>query len=70
MSFRPSGSHLSIKENGVVWVVRYIGMDVHREFAQLAAVEFGLVRAVGRIGVTPKALRQWPACLRPMMRWL
>jgi hypothetical protein len=29
---------LSIKENGVVWVVRYIGMDVHREFAQLAVL--------------------------------
>jgi hypothetical protein len=24
--------------------VRYIGMDVHREFAQLAVVEDGLVR--------------------------
>ena len=27
--------------------MRYIGMDVHREFAQLAAVEDGLVRDVG-----------------------
>ena len=31
--------------------MRYIGMDVHREFAQLAAVEDGLVRDVGSQGV-------------------
>jgi transposase len=46
-------------------VVRYIGMDVHREFAQLAVVEDGLVRDEGRIGVTPEALRQWAGDLRP-----
>ena len=26
-------------------MVRYIGMDVHREFAQIAVVEDGLVRS-------------------------
>lgn len=44
--------------------MRYIGMDVHREFAQLAVVEDGLVRDEGRIGVTPEALRRWAAGLR------
>jgi len=44
-------------------MVRYIGMDVHREFAQLAVVEDGLVRDEGRIGVTPEALRQWAGSL-------
>ena len=44
--------------------MRYIGMDVHREFAQLAVVEDGLVRDEGRIGVTPEALRNWAADLR------
>jgi hypothetical protein len=44
-------------------VVRYIGMDVHREFAQLPVAEDGLVRDEGRIGVTPEALRQWAAGL-------
>jgi hypothetical protein len=34
---------LSIEKKGVVGVMRYIGMDVHREFAQLAVVEDGLV---------------------------
>jgi hypothetical protein len=46
-------------------VVRYIGMDVHREFAQLAVAEDGLVGDEGRIGVTPEALREWAAGLRP-----
>ena len=45
-------------------MVRYIGMDVHREFAQLAVVEDGLVRDEGRIGVTPEALRPWAEGLR------
>ena len=44
-------------------MVRYIGMDVHREFAQLAVVEDGLVRNEGRIGVTPEALREWASGL-------
>jgi transposase len=39
-------------------------MDVHREFAQLAVVENGLVRDEGRIGVTPEALRRWAEDLR------
>lgn len=46
-------------------MVRYIGMDVHREFAQLAVVEDGLVRDEGRIDVTPEALRRWANGLLP-----
>lgn len=46
-------------------MVRYIGMDVHREFAQLAVLEDGLVRDEGRIGVTPEELRRWAAGLQP-----
>ena len=65
MSFRPSGFPTSVDGEGSVRVVRYVGMDVHREFAQLAVVEDGLVRDVGRIGVTPEALRTWAAGLRP-----
>jgi transposase len=40
-------------------------MDVHREFAQIAVVEDGLVRDEGRIGVTPQELRSWVATLHP-----
>jgi transposase len=46
-------------------MVRFIGMDVHREFAQLAVLEDGLVRDEGKIGVTPEALRAWADELRP-----
>jgi transposase len=46
-------------------MVRYIGMDVHREFAQLAVVEDGLVRDEGKIGVAPEALRGRAGGLRP-----
>jgi transposase len=45
-------------------VVRYVGMDVHREFAQLAVVEDGIVRDEGKIGVTPEALHAWATELR------
>ncbi len=40
-------------------MMRHIGMDVHRSFAQIAVVEDGLVRDEGRIGVRPEDLRQW-----------
>jgi transposase len=40
-------------------VARFVGMDVHREFAQLAAVEDGIVGDEGKIGLTPEALRAW-----------
>jgi hypothetical protein len=40
-------------------------MDVHREFAQLAVVEDGIVHDEGKIGVTPEALRARPP-LRPL----
>ena len=36
---------------------RCIGLDVHREFAQVAVWEEGRVRHVGRIGTTPVELR-------------
>src|SRR5690348_4115557 len=39
-------------------------MDVHREFAQLAVLEDGVVRDDGKIGVTPEALRAWADGLR------
>lgn len=37
--------------------MRSIGLDVHRNFAQVAVVENGLCRDEGGIGVTPEALR-------------
>jgi transposase len=46
-------------------MVRYIGMDVHREFAQLAVLGDGRLRDEGKIGVTPEALRAWADDLHP-----
>jgi hypothetical protein len=36
---------------------RCIGLDVHRDFAQVAVWEAGIVRQVGQIQTTPEALR-------------
>ena len=44
---------------------RCIGLDVHREFAQVAVWEEGRVRQVGRIGTTPEALRLFADSLAP-----
>jgi hypothetical protein len=44
---------------------RCIGMDVHREFAQLAVWENGKVRQDGKIGLTAEALRGLCDSLEP-----
>jgi transposase len=44
---------------------RCIGLDVHREFAQVAVWEDGRVRHVGQISTTPEALRLFAASLAP-----
>lgn len=36
---------------------RCIGLDVHREFAEVAIWEDGIVRSVGQVATTPEALR-------------
>lgn len=38
------------------WVGRAIGLDVHRDFCEVAICEDGLVRAAGRVSTTPEAL--------------
>jgi len=44
---------------------RCIGLDVHREFAQVAIWEAGIVRQVGQIQTTPEALRIFADSLAP-----
>jgi transposase len=44
---------------------RCIGMDVHREFAQVAIWQDGLVRQAGQIAATPEALRLFADSLAP-----
>ncbi len=44
---------------------RCIGLDVHREFAQVAVWEHGRVRQAGKIGLTADALRVFCDSLGP-----
>jgi transposase len=46
-------------------VPRRIGLDVHREFAQIAVWEDGIVRQAGQIATTPEALRAFADSLLP-----
>src|SRR3954469_4922036 len=46
-------------------VRRRIGLDVHREFAQVAIWQDGVVRQAGRIAATPEALRVFADSLAP-----
>jgi transposase len=46
-------------------VPRRIGLDVHREFAQIAVWEDGIVRQAGQIATTPEALRVFADSLLP-----
>jgi len=46
-------------------LLRLIGLDVHREFAQVAVLEDGQVRQMGRILTTPAALRAFAHTLGP-----
>ena len=44
---------------------RRIGLDVHREFAQIAVWEDGVVRQAGQIATTPEAIRVFADSLGP-----
>jgi hypothetical protein len=44
---------------------RCIGLDVHREFAQVAIWQDGVVRDAGRIATTPETLRIFADSLAP-----
>ncbi|MBV9941063.1 MAG: hypothetical protein JO262_02950 [Solirubrobacterales bacterium] len=44
---------------------RCIGLDVHREFAQIALLEDGRVRQVGQISLTDEGLRIFADSLGP-----
>jgi transposase len=55
VSFARLLSHVDNRKEEIMR--RCIGLDVHREFAQVAVWEQGRVRHVGRIGTTPEELR-------------
>jgi hypothetical protein len=41
--------------------LRSVGLDVHREFAQVAVWQDGLVWQAGKFPTTPSSLADWPA---------
>src|SRR5437764_1325856 len=45
---------------------RCIGLDVHREFAEVAIWEDGLVRSAGQVKTTPEELQAVEALLRQL----
>ena len=45
------------------WVGRAIGLDLHRDFCEIAICEDGVVRSAGRVSMTPEALEAFAASL-------
>jgi transposase len=45
------------------WVGRAIGLDLHRDFCEIAICEEGVVRSAGRLSITPQALEAFAASL-------
>ncbi len=39
--------------------MRAIGLDVHRDFCEIAMLEQGVFAACGRVNTTPEALAAW-----------
>ena len=43
--------------------VRYVGLDVHRDFCEIAILEHGALAACGRVATTPEALELFASSL-------
>jgi transposase len=50
------------------WVGRAVGLDLHRDFCELAICEDGVVRSAGRVATTPEELEVLAASLEPTDR--
>jgi hypothetical protein len=50
------------------WVGRAIGLDVHREFCEVAICEEGVTRSAGRVPATPDAIKTLAGSLLPSDR--
>jgi transposase len=48
---------------GCRWVGRAIGLDLHRDFCEIAICEGAVVRSAGRVKTTPEALEVLAASL-------
>ena len=56
------------KEDEVRSVGRAIGLDVHRDFCEVAIAQDGEVRSAGRVDTTPERLELFGASLHPQDR--
>jgi transposase len=63
-----SGSFNDVEGDEVRAVGRAIGLDVHRDFCELAIVEGGALRSAGRIATTPEQLELFAQSLAPTDR--
>ncbi len=50
------------------WVGRAVGLDVHREFCEVAFCEEGVVSSAGRVPSTPEGIRTLANSLAPSDR--
>jgi transposase len=50
------------------WVGRAIGLDVHRDFCEVAICEEGVVRSAGRVASSPDGIRALAETLLPSDR--
>jgi transposase len=53
---------------GCRWIGRGVGVDLHREFCEIAICEDGVVRSAGRVKTTPESLEAFAASLEPTDR--
>ena len=63
----PVVSRVSSLRSEVVRVGRSIGLDVHRDFCQVAVVDGGRARSAGRIATSPEQLELFAQSLAPMI---
>jgi hypothetical protein len=57
-----------VEEDEVRAVGRAIGLDVHRDFCEVAIAEGGALRSAGRIATTPEQLELFAQSLAPTDR--
>ncbi|MCA1678213.1 MAG: transposase [Actinobacteria bacterium] len=63
---RPADLPISINNRG--GLVRFIGLDVHRDFCEVAISKGGKARSAGRIDTSPQALELFASSLAPTDR--
>src|ERR1700694_4336855 len=66
--FLPGSAPLHVRRSMVSELGRAIGLDVHRDFCEIAICEDGKVRSAGRVATTPEALEALAESLLPTDR--